>query len=128
MATHWKNCLNCFDWRLTAFGYSDFKFKNWREMFLCYSDSSDKNYYKNCYFINFFVSWYLLLNAPIGDLCSSCSNLIWKWRFLWNLLSNAHNLVLPEKSLKSKDFASPTQTFKLLAWAPKIVKTYNIVT
>ena len=43
---------------------------------------------------------------------------------LWSLLCNANNLVLPEKILKNKDFASPTRIFRLLAWAPKILKTY----
>ena len=33
-----------------------------------------------------------------------------------------------KKNLENKDFASPTQIFKLLVWAPKIVKTYIIVT
>ena len=46
---------------------------------------------------------------------------------LWSLLCNANNLVLPEKILKNKDFASPTRIFRLLAWAPKILKTYIIV-
>ena len=47
---------------------------------------------------------------------------------LWNLLCNAHNLVLPEKNLKNKDFDSLNQIFKLLVWAPKVAKAYIIVT
>ena len=35
--------------------------------------------------------------------------------------------VLFEENLENKDFASLTLMFKLLAWAPKIVKTYIIV-
>ena len=47
---------------------------------------------------------------------------------LWNLLCNPNNFVLLEQNLENEDFASPTQIFKLLAWAPRIVKTYIIVT
>ena len=46
-----------------------------------------------------------------------------QWCVLWNLLCNANNFVLLEQNLENKDFASPNQIFKLLAWAPKIVKT-----
>ena len=46
----------------------------------------------------------------------------------WNLLYNVSCFVLLEKNLENQDFASPTRTFKLLVWAPKIVKTYIIVT
>ena len=48
-------------------------------------------------------------------------------RVLWNLLCNAKNFVLFEKNLENKNFASPTQIFKLLGWALKIVKNYIIV-
>ena len=48
-------------------------------------------------------------------------------RVWWNLLSNASNFVLLKKNLENKDFASPTQIFKLLSWAPKIAKTYIIL-
>ena len=51
-----------------------------------------------------------------------------QWRVQWNNLNNAHNLILPENILKSKYFFSLTQIFKLPGWAPKIVKTYIIVT
>ena len=33
-------------------------------------------------------------------------------------------MVLSEKNLKNKDFASLTHSFKLLVWVPKIIKTY----
>ena len=51
-----------------------------------------------------------------------------QWRIKWNLLSNAHNLVLPEKIPKNKDFISLTQIFKLRVWAPKFINTYIKVT
>ena len=36
-------------------------------------------------------------------------------------------VILFEKYLKSKDFISLTQVFKLLVWVPKIIKTYVVV-
>ena len=42
---------------------------------------------------------------------------------LWNLFCNDNNIVLLKKNLENKDFASPTQIFKLLVWAPKSVNT-----
>ena len=36
-------------------------------------------------------------------------------------------VILSEKYLKSKDFISLTQVFKLLVWVPKIIKTYVVV-
>ena len=51
-----------------------------------------------------------------------------QWRVLWNLLCNGNKFVLLETNLKNKDFTSPTQIFKLLVCAAKIVKTYIIVT
>ena len=51
-----------------------------------------------------------------------------QWCIQWNLFCNSHNLVLPEKNLKNKGFGSNTQVFKLLAWVPKIIQTYIIVT
>ena len=68
-------------------------------MFLCYSNSTGKSYWKNCYLSNFLF--------PSG-----------------NLPFNAHNVVLPEKYLKNEDFGSHAQIFKLLVWVPKIVQTY----
>ena len=49
-------------------------------------------------------------------------------RVLLNLLCNANSFVLHGQNLENKDFASPTQIFRLLVWATKIVKTLIIVT
>ena len=45
-------------------------------MSLCYLDSSDKNYWKNCY-LDIFFSGYLLLITQIGSLFFWCSNLMY---------------------------------------------------
>ena len=50
-----------------------------------------------------------------------------QWRVLLNLLCNANKLVLLEKDLENKDFASPTQINKLLVWAANINKTCILV-
>ena len=51
-----------------SFGYSDFRFKDRGEMFLCYSDSSDKKLLEKLLFGHFFVSGYLLLITQIAHL------------------------------------------------------------
>ena len=38
-----KFCFNCSNYYLTPFGYSDFRFRSRREMFVFYSDSIHKN-------------------------------------------------------------------------------------
>ena len=47
---------------------------------------------------------------------------------LWNLHCKANNFVLLEKKKENKDIASSTQTYRVLVWAQKSVKTYIIVT
>ena len=49
---------------MSPFGYSDFRFKNKREIFLCHLDSTGKIIEK-LLFGQFFVSGYLLLMTQI---------------------------------------------------------------
>ena len=72
-----------------------------------------------------FVSGYLLLITQIGCLCSWYSNL------MYNDTSHGIFLVILiiwfflKKNLKNQDFTWPTQIFKLLVWAAKVVKTHH---
>ena len=63
MANHRKICLNDSGKHLTPSGYSDFLFKNRREMLICYSDTSEKIIGKTN--IRTIFSGYLLLNTQI---------------------------------------------------------------
>ena len=96
-------------------------------MFLCYSDSSHKSYWKNCCLEDFLilgVSFYLhKLGIYVPDAGTSC-------RMMYLVESSFHvrNFFLPEKNPKTKDFALLTQIFKLLFWGPKIVKIFIVVT
>ena len=96
-------------------------------MFLCDSDSCDKRYCKNCYLDNFFYFWVFPPNYTKGSFMFLMQQSHVHCRVFWNLLYNANDLALPEKNLEGKDFASPSQIFKLLVWAPKIVKSYIMV-
>ena len=120
-------CLTCFDQHLTPFGYSDFRLKNRREMFLSYSIPVTKIIGKTSIW-TIFCFWESPPNYTNWEFMFLMQKYHVQWRVQWNLLSNSHNLVLPEKIVKSKDFISLTQIFKLPVWAPNIVKTYIRVT
>ena len=44
-----KFCFNCSNYYLTSFGYSDFRFRSRREMFVFHLDSIHKNLLENFY-------------------------------------------------------------------------------
>ena len=63
---------------LDTFWFLSFRLKNKREMFLCYSDSSGKCYWKKYYLDSFLCLGflYLLVIMQIGNFCFWCSNLM----------------------------------------------------
>ena len=97
-------------------------------MFSCYSDSSNKKVSEELLFGQFFCAGLLLLTTQIGHICSWCNNLMHNDASFGIFFVRLIILLCLKKKLEKKDFVSPTHMLNRLVWAPKIVKTYIIVT